>query len=187
MLSVRENWRVYLLVVVLLVSACALFSPTMGGDDAATGTQADQATNLVYGLQLSGGTRIRAPLDGYVAAGVDVPTEADQRSELEATIAENLDGTLPRDVEARPTGTYGTSEQGTIEVTQRNVTRAGFTAALDAAGVEYDDGEGNTRITDTYNVPFRVVESGGGGPPIVPIVVVLLVLGAGGYYLYRRR
>jgi len=52
---------------------------------------------------------------------------------------------------------------------------------------EYEDGDGNTRITDTYNVPFRVVESGGGGPPIVPIVVVLLVLAAGGYYLYRRR
>jgi len=148
MVSIRENWRVFLLVVVLLVSAFALFSPTMGGDDAPTGNQADQATNLVYGLQLSGGTRIRAPLDGYVAAGVDVPTDADERSQLEATVAENLDGTLPRDVEARPAGTYGTSEQGTIEVTQPNVTRAGFTAALDAAGVEYDDGEVHQGVSD---------------------------------------
>jgi len=144
MVDLRANWRVILLVVMLLVSTFALFSPTMAPEAAAE----DQATNLVYGLQLSGGTRIRAPLEGYVAAGVDVPTNPDAQERLEERIADSLNGTFPTDVQARPQGTYGASGPGTVEVTDPNVTREGFTAALDAADVAYDDGEVYRGVSD---------------------------------------
>ena len=32
MVDVRDNWRVIVLVIVLLASAFSLFSPTVGGD-----------------------------------------------------------------------------------------------------------------------------------------------------------
>lgn len=52
---------------------------------------------------------------------------------------------------------------------------------------QYDDSDGETQISDTYNVPFRVVEAQGGGLPLPLIAVVVLVIAGGGYYLYRRR
>ncbi len=53
---------------------------------------------------------------------------------------------------------------------------------------QYDDADGDTHITDTYQVPVEVTEPESGGPPVVPIViVVVLVLALGGYAYYRRR
>ena len=55
---------------------------------------------------------------------------------------------------------------------------------------QYDEPDGDTRLSDTYMVPIEVTtQSGGGGPPIGLIVgvVVLVVLVAGGVYFYRRR
>ncbi|WP_256290699.1 COG1361 S-layer family protein [Halobellus inordinatus] len=53
---------------------------------------------------------------------------------------------------------------------------------------QYDDEDGDTIISDTYQVPVEVMSSSGGGPPIVPIagVVIVLVVAGGGLY-YRRR
>ncbi|MFA1611221.1 COG1361 S-layer family protein [Halobellus rubicundus] len=53
---------------------------------------------------------------------------------------------------------------------------------------QYDDEDGDTIISDTYQVPVEVTErSGSGGPPVLPIVGVVLVLVVGGGYLYYRR
>ncbi len=55
---------------------------------------------------------------------------------------------------------------------------------------QYDDTDGETKLSDYYQVPLAVHESGGsGGPPlglIGGIVVLLLVVG-GGYVYYKRR
>jgi hypothetical protein len=54
---------------------------------------------------------------------------------------------------------------------------------------QYDDADGDTHITDTYQVPVTVNEPDNGGLPLVPIVigVVLVVAATAGYAYYRRR
>ncbi|MFB6154269.1 MAG: NEW3 domain-containing protein [Haloferacaceae archaeon] len=54
----------------------------------------------------------------------------------------------------------------------------------------YDDSDGETSITDTYQVPVQVNEPTQSGPPttlVVGGVALLVVLLGGGYYLYSRR
>jgi hypothetical protein len=51
---------------------------------------------------------------------------------------------------------------------------------------QYDEPDGDTKLSDTYRIPVAVEESDGGGLPLIPIVVLLVVLGGGGIYLYRR-
>ena len=129
---VRENWRIFLLIVVLLGSLFALFSPTVAeGGAEAPGVASSGATNLQYGLQLSGGTRIRAPLVGVTAAeveygGVETP-------EAEREVAGRLGDVSVADVIVRPTS----ETSGTVEVTADGVTPAELGRALDAAGYEY--------------------------------------------------
>jgi hypothetical protein len=53
---------------------------------------------------------------------------------------------------------------------------------------QYDDSEGETIISETYQVPVGVTESGGGGLPFLLLgAAALLVVGAGGYVYYRRQ
>ena len=56
---------------------------------------------------------------------------------------------------------------------------------------QYDEPDGDTKLSDTYRVPVEVIESEGGGVPSllsgpVGLVLVLLVGGAVGLVLYRR-
>lgn len=127
--AIREHWRIAILVVLVLVSAGALFAPGFGPD---TGGQADTGpTNLRFGLELSGGTQVRAPLAGLTAEGLTV--DVGQEATIESAIAEELD-ISSRDVNARPGETEG---EGRIEVTTDDVSEAEFLAALRA--VDYDD------------------------------------------------
>jgi preprotein translocase subunit SecD len=128
-MNVRENWRVFLLLFVLLASGFALFSPTLAGGDG--------PTNLQYGLQLSGGTRIRAPLTGYVATNADVP--GGQETTIEQNVASELEGVTVTDVNAIADGTYSGAGTGTVEIATENVSQQEFAQALDAAGVSYDE------------------------------------------------
>ncbi|MGQ4556269.1 COG1361 S-layer family protein [Halobellus sp. GM3] len=52
---------------------------------------------------------------------------------------------------------------------------------------QYDDDDGDTVISDTYQIPVDVTVDANGGLPIVPIVVVAAVALLGGGYLYYRR
>ncbi|SFG13865.1 Uncharacterized conserved protein [Halopelagius inordinatus] len=52
---------------------------------------------------------------------------------------------------------------------------------------QYDDSDGDTSISETYQVPVRVTESEGGGVPFVVIGAALVVVVVGGILLYRRR
>ena len=158
MVAIRENWRVILLVVFLLVSVFALFSPTIGADDGGVpGTGADEEAGLVdpnlqYGLELSGGTRIRAPLVGVTAEGVDF----DRDDDVAEDVAAELDGVGPEDVTARfaAQSGQGTAQQpnsgpgNTVEVTAEGVTTEELAAALNAAGYSYETTrEGVTEAT----------------------------------------
>ncbi|WP_276273013.1 preprotein translocase subunit SecD [Haloarcula litorea] len=129
MSALRENWRIALLVVLLLVSTVALFvpgaPPGLSADEGAG--NATTSTNLQYGIQLSGGTRIRAPVVGMTAEGVQITANG---SSAELSMARQL-GVDPIDVEVRR-GAPG--ENGTVEVFTRNVTEQEFRAALEAEG-----------------------------------------------------
>ncbi|MFB6078983.1 MAG: preprotein translocase subunit SecD [Halarchaeum sp.] len=131
--SIRENWRVAVLIVLLLGSLGALFVP---GAAPVTGTAGGNATaassgptNLQYGLQLSGGTRVRAPVVGLTAEDLQISPDQDQRA-LRQRIAANLTDTSATDVKIR----IYTDSTDTIEVFS-NVSQPAFRDALDAAGV----------------------------------------------------
>ena len=55
---------------------------------------------------------------------------------------------------------------------------------------QYDDADGDTLLSDTYQVPVQVTapeESGGSGLSILLVVGLVVVLGGAAYYLYQRR
>ncbi|USZ67421.1 preprotein translocase subunit SecD [Halorussus salilacus] len=136
-MSIRDNWRVLLLVVFLVASTFAIFAPGVGGGGEGGGADSfvaenDGPTNLQYGLELSGGTRIRAPVDGQTAYEVEV-SEGERPGEVEQRVAGNVSGADAADVTARlsPNGT-------TVELTVGNVSQEEFGSGLEAAGYEYD-------------------------------------------------
>ncbi|WP_280535842.1 preprotein translocase subunit SecD [Halopenitus sp. POP-27] len=140
--AIKRNWRVGLLVVAVLGATIVLFTPMFAPDPGAEGIgngtdtgSADGITNLQFGLDLDGGTRIRAPLVGYTAT--DVGFQGDDP----ATVASNVAGELPNttstsvNAELRDPAEGGT---GAVEVTDANVSETEFTAAIEAAGYAYD-------------------------------------------------
>ncbi len=146
-MNVRENWRIVLLAVFVVLSGVALFAPTGGGaggnatnDSAAV---SDGPTHLQDGLELSGGTRLRAPLVGTTAENVEV-TAQNQRA-VEQTVADRL-GVSTLDVQARP-GTAG-PDSGTVEVFAENVSEERFVAALQAANLSASAGDVRPGVTD---------------------------------------
>ncbi|MFB6084967.1 MAG: preprotein translocase subunit SecD [Halorientalis sp.] len=144
-MNLRENWRVVLLVVFTLASAGVLFGPYVAAQ--ATGGDA-KPVNLDYGLQLSGGTQIRAPLVGMTAENVQFTQEMDLREKRRA-IAQDL-GVEPSDVRLRPGGGRTQAQRGgTVEVFSRNVTESEFASALRNNGFE------NFRIRDGVTAQTR--------------------------------
>ncbi|GAA0298568.1 preprotein translocase subunit SecD [Halarchaeum salinum] len=132
MVDLRSNWRVILLVVLVLGSVGALFVPGAGpvvGGAPDNATAGGGPTNLQYGLQLSGGTRVRAPVVGLTAENVTLPSDAGERATIATTLADNLDNVSSTDVRLRLA-----SSGDTVEVFA-NVTPAQFRSALGAAGL----------------------------------------------------
>ena len=133
--KLKTNWRLTLLAVILLASLFVVFSPTMapqtdvGGDNATTD---DQLTNLQYGLDLAGGTRIRAPLTGMTAESVELNN--DSSTNAAAAVADELPDTSTTDVTVR----RGTLNGPTVEVVDPAVSESQFGDALDSAGYSYE-------------------------------------------------
>jgi preprotein translocase subunit SecD len=130
---IKENWRILLLLVVVVAASVALFAPQFG-PETAPGEDASEAqqgiTNLQYGLDLAGGTRVRAPLLGHTATGVDFG--GDQPGDVAQAVANELDGVPVRDVGAN-------AEEGAVEVTDQSVSESEFRSAMDASGYAYED------------------------------------------------
>ena len=148
---IKKNWRVLLLIVVVIAASLALFAPqfapaTAPGEDTSEVQQG--ITNLQYGLDLAGGTRIRAPLLGYTATDVDF--DGDGPDEVARAVADELDGVSERDVSAN-------IEERAVEVTDQSVDEAQFRAAMDASGYEY----GNIRsgvTQETRDTAERIIQ-----------------------------
>ena len=135
--TVRENWRVSILVVLLTLSAVALFVPgaTVGADD--DGNQSvenEGATNLQYGIDLAGGARIRAPVVGMTAE----EAQFEDGNQVERQVANEL-GVELIDVRA-------SRQSETVEVFNRSVSEDEFQSALEASNVSH--GEIRDGVTD---------------------------------------
>ncbi|SHG71758.1 preprotein translocase subunit SecD [Halobaculum gomorrense] len=130
--TVKDNWRVVLLVFMLVLSTVFLFAPAFDSTANAAAAQ-ENPTNLKYGLQLSGGTRIRAPLVGVTAEGVQFGNQS--TAEVERAVAAELPNADSADVIARRTAGSAT---GTVELVADNATQQRLANALDAAGFEYE-------------------------------------------------
>ena len=152
--AIRDHWRILLLVVALVGSGVALFAPGIGGSGGPQGPGAASAgpTNLDYGLELSGGTRIRAPLVGVTAEEVQFGN--DSPGAVERQVAANLQGVDVSAVTARQTG----QNVGTVEVTVENVTTGELERALSQAG--YPHGQVREGVTDaTRQQAINVLKS----------------------------
>ncbi|MFW6045817.1 MAG: preprotein translocase subunit SecD [Natronomonas sp.] len=137
----REHWRVWMLVFFVVVATLALFAPVGADtnveveDDETYEPTASQYTNLQFGLELSGGTQVRAPLVGMVVS--DLSFEIEDENDIESTVQDELDLSAG-DVRADANG-------GTVEVFADefvgNVTPAEFADALRAAGLDVSEDE----------------------------------------------
>ncbi|WP_435176595.1 preprotein translocase subunit SecD [Halorussus sp. AFM4] len=138
-MDVRDNWRVVLLAAFLVISSVALFAPGIGGSSGGDGAVVEEAsagpTNLQFGLELSGGTRIRAPVNGLTAENVDV-SQGTTPATVERRVAGNLSGITASDVSVRLAAAQ--NQTTTVEVFSENVTEDEFGAALRQAGYDYE-------------------------------------------------
>ncbi len=159
----RDNWRVIVLVAVLLASAFSLFSPTVGGD-----ATSDGPTNLRYGIDLNGGTRILAPLVGVTAE--DVEFEGDDASTVRQSVAGELPNADVTDLIVR--GADAGNATGTVELTT-DAPPERLANALDAAGYEYGTArEGVTQQTREATVSVlqsKINEAGLSGGTVRPV------------------
>jgi preprotein translocase subunit SecD len=120
-MNVRDNWRVVLLVVFVTASAVMLFVP-----GAVPGGNEGDPTNLQYGIQLDGGTRLQAPAVGITAEDVNVTADG------EARLASNVSSALSVD----PIDVRVSAESSTVEVFVRNVTHEELRGVLEAEGYQ---------------------------------------------------
>ena len=149
----RDNWRVIVLVVVLFGSSFALLAPPGTPGSPAGSPTNDTAregpTNLQFGLELSGGTRIRAPLVGVTAEEVQFGNE--DLATVEDNVAAELTNVSVTDVTARRA--TETQETNAVEVTAEGVTTDELDRALTDAGYEHGEvREGVTEITRQQTV-----------------------------------
>jgi len=130
-MDLRENWRIVLLSVFCLASLAVLIGPMMlpGG----TG-----GTGLQYGLELSGGTRIRAPLIGMTAEEVNI-NGTDNITGVRRDLSNRLD-VASNDIR------FGQRTR-TVEVFSDNVSQAEFAAALRANGFEVQESDIRDGVT----------------------------------------
>ena len=119
-------------------------------------------TNLQYGLELSGGARIRGQLVGLTAEGVGL--SAQDSFQTESDVAEQL-GLDPIDVRTRP-------DLDAVELYTDNVTTSEFRSALDAAGLDAENADiregvtGPTRQEAVTTITDRVDQTGFSGADV---------------------
>ncbi|MFC6953994.1 preprotein translocase subunit SecD [Halorubellus litoreus] len=143
MADLRSNWRVVLLVVMLSMSAIVLFVPSA----TLAGGEVTGPTNLQYGLELNGGTRIRTPVTGMSATQLDVQRDDD---DVVRNVSQEL-GVPSLDVAVRDCTASNvdcrTEEGHVVEVFNDSVTPEQLVDVLRAQGITRIDG---TQVTTEH-------------------------------------
>lgn len=133
-MSIRDHWRTGLLLILLLGSAFALFVPQGGsGNNLSANATSSGPTNLKYGLELAGGTRIRAPVNGATAEQVHV-ADGTSQTDIQKTVAKNIKGVSQSDVSLQFTTN---ASVGSVEVYSKTVKPSQLKSALDSADIEH--------------------------------------------------
>lgn len=135
-MSLKKYWRVAILI--LLITVSVLFIGGVIGGHSQTTTpnpSADSPTNLQFSVELSGGIRVRAPLSGHTATGVDV--QPGETQDMSQNIAKYLDDVSTSSIEARPPSKD--RKEGAIEITDPETTKDEFTTAIEKAGYSYSE------------------------------------------------
>jgi preprotein translocase subunit SecD len=103
-------------------------------------------TNLQYGIQLDGGSRIRAPIVGNTTENVNL-TSFNESDQLEVTLAQRF-GIDRLDVEVTP-NEQNEPDSGTVEVFSRNVTQAELLTALQEEGYDVSESDVRNGVTQS--------------------------------------
>ncbi|MFT4964200.1 MAG: preprotein translocase subunit SecD, partial [Halobacteriales archaeon] len=166
--DLRENWQIVLLVLLLVVSAVALFVPSVVGGNA------EGPTNLQYGLELDGGSRIRVPVVGMrtTLSPTEFGNETTPRT-VGASISSEL-GVAREDVRILTPSREDERQNYVIEVfadeDHANVTAEEFAAAVRASGISdesavaVEDGVSDkTRSEMVTTIRTKISEAGFAG------------------------
>jgi len=138
MIDVRDNWRILLLLVLCLVAAFFLFGPIGGGAaDTSGNNTASDPTNLQYGLELAGGTRVRGQLEGLTTEDAGLGQDTRQ---IERTVAEELD-IDSINVRAR-------ADTDTVELYSADFSPQEFASALGTAGLDVSTDQMRSGVTE---------------------------------------
>lgn len=140
---VKKYWRIYLLITVTIISLLVIFSPVtpvpdigaVSNDDGQNRTPSfvESNTGIQFSIELGGGTRIRAPLAGTTAEGVEVKN--DSTGVLEESVAEKLNNTESTDVSVREED----SDVYSLEITTRSATVQDVEEILDNMNISYQN------------------------------------------------
>ncbi|WP_336135269.1 preprotein translocase subunit SecD [Natronomonas amylolytica] len=150
-LHIKKHWRIWLLALFVVVSTVALFpfGELLGGgeemDNETSQATTSEYTNLQFGLELSGGTQVRAPLVGMT---VEAEFTRDEEQAIERTVQQELNVSAG-DVRA-------SADSNTVELFkdryEGNITQAEYAAALQAAGLDVTEDDVRMGVTaDTRN------------------------------------
>jgi len=181
MIDLRDNLRIVFLVALIVLAALALFGP-LGADSGSASAgineseQISDPTNLQYGLELAGGTRIRGQLTGQTAENVGL-SQDDDLVAIRRTIVDELKSMEGIDQEIEGVDVAVRTQSDAIELykSEENVTQSQFASAINAAG--YDVSEDDIRSGTTEEsrgqavdtLEARVDETGLGGTRVATI------------------
>ncbi len=126
-MKLRQFWRVIVLILLLVLSVILLVPSGPTSIDSS-----DNSLDLNYGLDLSGGTRLRAPLLGYTAEQVDFTHRTEV--EIEESLVDYFGFLSRSDVDA----TLGQGGVGTIEIFS-DISETDFQLALNHLNLNHDD------------------------------------------------
>jgi hypothetical protein len=133
------------------------------------------------------------PVNNTIPAGGSRPLDVRVTNNLNQTVTDIegkffADDPLDSTNDETFTGSLDPGETTTVTVdlsAAGSATIKNYPASID---FRYVDSEGDSKLTDSYQVAIGVTEpETGGGPPVGLIVGALVVVGGGGFYLWRRR
>ena len=142
--NIKQYWRIYLLIIVTILSLTIIFSPAIPGVNLGEATETtnenpawDQKyTSLQYSIELAGGTRIRAPLIGATAEGANIGTQ--DIDELEQDISEDFEKASSRDVRITEMDEEDSDMGYYIEITSEDADSDKLQESLDTRDIEYE-------------------------------------------------
>jgi len=127
--EIRTYWRIILLVSLVIASLGIVFSPFVPLSETETDTTSN-LTSIQYSVELSGGTRIRAPLIGQTAVNATI---GNSPSQTERKLAGNLTNTTPSRIIVR----NPQNSSATIEIA-KEVSTDKFRSALEQSNIKYE-------------------------------------------------